>query len=253
MSKKLAFYEMPVVYQVPGMDAVQAQHDIVYKTVEETRLGLDIYSPPGMPKDAGFPGVLLVHGGPIPPNTSPLPKDWAAFASCGRLLAASGLVGVTFNYRYYSSTDLTTPGADIAAALHYVREHRKAWGLAANRLCVWIFSGAGRLLPFILHDALDWMTCLVTYYALLDLPQDKATDELLSRAFKLPIFVAKAGLDHPNINLSIDHFAQKARAAQAQVELMEHAQGHHGFDIFDDDARSREIVARTIAFIKAHV
>ena len=36
------------------------------------------------------------------------------------------------------------------------------------------------------------------------------------------------------------------------VEVVNHATGHHGFDIEDDNDRSREIIRRTIEFIKTH-
>jgi hypothetical protein len=34
---------------------------------------------------------------------------------------------------------------------------------------------------------------------------------------------------------------------------MNHPTGRHGFDILDDDARSREIIARTLDFLKARL
>lgn len=36
------------------------------------------------------------------------------------------------------------------------------------------------------------------------------------------------------------------------LELLTHTQGHHGFDIEDDDARSREILQHTLEFIRLH-
>ena len=39
----------------------------------------------------------------------------------------------------------------------------------------------------------------------------------------------------------------------APLELLNHPQGRHGFDILDDFARSREIIARTFDFLKTHL
>jgi dienelactone hydrolase len=69
----------------------------------------------------------------------------------------------------------------------------------------------------------------------------------------LPMFVARAGLDQPLINESIDEFVQEALAGNALLELMNHPAGRHGFDILDDDERSREIIARAVAFAQVHV
>ena len=68
-----------------------------------------------------------------------------------------------------------------------------------------------------------------------------------------PIFIARAGLDSPRINESIDHFVQDAAARSVSVETMDHPQGQHGFDVLDDDDRTREIVVCTLEFVKEHV
>lgn len=73
------------------------------------------------------------------------------------------------------------------------------------------------------------------------------------KAGDLPMFIARAGLDQPLINKTIDLFVQEALAGNAQLELMNHAAGRHGFDILDDDERSREIIARAVAFAQVHV
>jgi hypothetical protein len=39
----------------------------------------------------------------------------------------------------------------------------------------------------------------------------------------------------------------------ASLDLMNHPAGRHGFDILDNDARSREIIRRTLAFLRDHL
>jgi dienelactone hydrolase len=68
-----------------------------------------------------------------------------------------------------------------------------------------------------------------------------------------PILVARAGLDHPFLNATIDRFVAEALAANAEIDVMNHPRGRHGFDFLDDDARSREIIVRTIEFLRAHL
>jgi dipeptidyl aminopeptidase/acylaminoacyl peptidase len=58
-----------------------------------------VYQPSGLGEDERRPAVLLIHGGPLPKEVSP--KDWRLFQDYGRLLAASGFVGVTFNHRFH--------------------------------------------------------------------------------------------------------------------------------------------------------
>ena len=68
-----------------------------------------------------------------------------------------------------------------------------------------------------------------------------------------PLFVARAGRDNPWLNASIDRFVQEALARNAPLELMTHPAGQHGFDILDDDDRSREIITRTLDFLKGRL
>jgi hypothetical protein len=48
-------------------------------------------------------------------------------------------------------------------------------------------------------------------------------------------------------------FVQEALGANAALHLANHPIGRHAFDILDDDARTRQIIASTIEFIKANV
>ena len=67
------------------------------------------------------------------------------------------------------------------------------------------------------------------------------------------MFVARAGLDQPMVNQAIDGFVTEALAGNAPLDLMNHPAGRHGFDILDDDERSREIIAHAVAFAQVHV
>ena len=64
------------------------------------------------------------------------------------------------------------------------------------------------------------------------------------------ILVARAELDPPWLNGTIDRFVTEALSANLSIELMNHPVGRYGFDIPDPDGRSREIIARTIEFVR---
>jgi hypothetical protein len=67
------------------------------------------------------------------------------------------------------------------------------------------------------------------------------------------LFVGRAGLDSANLNATVDAFVQEALRRNADIEVMNHPNGRHGFDILDPDARFREIIARAFAFLKTHL
>jgi acetyl esterase/lipase len=257
---------MEIVHRVPGMDEVVVRRDLAYAAPGGEPLGMDVYQPPH-PSPDRRPAVVMVHGGPIPRLGA---KNMGVFTSYGRLLAASGLVAVTFDHRFLGPDRLLDAAGDVEAAVRYVRGAAGALGVDGDRLALWVFSGGGPFLSFALRGAPPYVRAAVAYYAALDI-REKApgstaviTDETrrdLSPAYHIeaergavaPVLVARAGLDQPFLNATIDRFVQAALAANVSLDAMNHAKGRHGFDILDDDPRSREIIARTVEFLKARL
>src|SRR6202011_3490078 len=83
----------PVVYQLPGMDAVAVHANLKYSDVDNPFLLMDVYAPPMLSKGHPRPIVLFIHGAA---GAQYKPKDWGLFQSWGRLIAASGMVAVMF-------------------------------------------------------------------------------------------------------------------------------------------------------------
>jgi acetyl esterase/lipase len=273
MPQSPSFEEMtklPIVYSIPGMDRTAVRRDIVYRTAgetsDQTALLMDVYRPGGSEKTR-LPAVVLIHGGPVP-NASP--KDWGVFTSYGRLLAASGFAAVTFNHGFSGPERLLDAAADVDGAIANVRADADGLGIDPDRIALWAFSGGGPFLSAAMRDRPPFVRALVAFYAILDLrakpPGASAavTDEMRRDFSPLvhlgtegtgmaPIFIARAGLDHPLLNGPMDRFIQEALARNLTLEVMNHATGRHGFDILDDDARSREIIARTLDYLKARL
>jgi acetyl esterase/lipase len=257
-----------IVYRVAGMESVAIMRDLVYQRDGDTDLLMDVYVPSGLAPRERRPVVFFVHGGPLALEMQP-PKEWGVYLSYGELAAASGLIGVTFNHRFYSPQQLEQAAADVAAAIAYVRARAGDLHADADRTCLWAFSGGGPLLSMVFRERPPHIKCVVAYYALLDLrhlsapssePEHDAPVQKFSPAAYLrdgsaglPVFVARAGLDRPVINQSIDLFVQEALAANALIDVANHPDGRHGFDFLDDEPRSHEIIARTLEFIKTHL
>ena len=252
---------MPVVFRVDGMDRARVRANVVYRTAGDRRLELDVYTP----ATAGArPAVVLIHGGPLPEGTRA--KDWTIFVDYGRILAASGFTAVAFNHRFYGAGALDEAAGDVAAAVEHVRGHASELDVDPDRLALWVFSGGGPFVTAPLREAWPFVRAIVAYYAALDLqvpPPGAASgisDETRRRFSALaglaagertpPVLVARAGLDNPWLNASIDRFVQEAIARNVPLELLTHPAGHHGFDVLDDGERSREIIARTLDFLK---
>ena len=251
-----------VVLSIPGMDAVRRLRDVVYNDTDSGPLHMDICSPE---RAVGLlPAVLFVHGGPVPRLGA---KNMGIYVSYGELMAASGLVGVTFNHRFLSSQRLTDAATDLTDAMTYVRDNANKFGIDPDRLALWLFSGGGPLLTQALREHPKWLRAVVAYYALLDLQQpppgadDGLTPELRTRFSALdalgddaralpPMFIARAGLDNSWLNGTIDRFVRAAVEKGATLDLLTHPDGRHAFDILDDDERSKAIIRRTIEFLR---
>jgi len=64
----------------------------------------------------------------------------------------------------------------------------------------------------------------------------------------------RAGKDQiPDLEPGLDRFVAEALRRNVNLEVMNHAQGVHGFDNQNDDARSREIVRAAVEFMKTHL
>ena len=174
----------PVVYSVPGMDQVTVRKDLVYTPSDDPNVRMDVYQPPGLKTGERRPAVLFVHGGA---PTQFRPKEWGFFQSWGRLVAASGLVGVTFTYRQgFPQTVSLASAADVAAAITSVRDQADTLGIDAERLALAAYSSGGPMLSPYLHGAPASIRCALGFYPFLDIRQSDAfqaseTPETLDR------------------------------------------------------------------------
>jgi acetyl esterase/lipase len=244
---------MPVVYTVPGMADVQVREGLVYKTVEGTPLHFDLYAPAA--RSGASPAVILIHGGPGPRLGA---RRWGLYESYGRMLAATGMIGIAFDHRLLGLDRYPDSAADLADLVRHVRAESSGFGIDPARLALWAFSGGGPLLAAPLRERPSWLKLVVAYYAAME-PFGGGQDESFSPIAALgpdasnapPIVLARAGRDMvPEINPSIDRFVAAANSKGATVDLLTHPTGRHSFDILDPGDRSSQIIERTLAALR---
>jgi len=269
MGSDIPIHERRVVYKVPSMKNVCIKSDLAYKSVDGTKLKMDVFTPTSASTRDRIPGVLFIHGGPIPFDYRPSLKNWGQYQSYGELIAASGFVGITFNHRYHDYSQLEQSANDIRSAIHYARKQAELFNLDPNRICLWAFSGGGPQLSLVLQDKPKFVRCIIAYYAMLNLQEIKEASSILDGETlqksslashvnrlsfdNIPVFIARAGLDRPALNKTIDVFIRKALVSNLLLDFANHPKGHHAFDVLDDDSRSRWIIAGTIEFLKANL
>jgi acetyl esterase/lipase len=258
---------MPVVYKVPGMDTVKVIQNLKYTKTDDPNVLMDVYQPPDSAKGEKRPAVIFIHGGV---KTEYTPKDWDIYTTWGRLIAASGFVGVTFTHRLeYPNKSLENAAQDVSAAIAYVRANADKYNVDKDRICLIAYSAGGPLLSLAMRGDTPFVRCLIGFYAFMDIQQSdyrKAETAETLKAFSPitylqkdpskipPLFIARAGRDEvPTMDDSIDRFVKESLAKNIALTLMNHPQGVHGFDNQNDDDRSREIIRGAIAFMQIHL
>ena len=254
-----------LVYYVPEMERATVRSNLVYKLANNAPLEADLYLPPGTVSGSRLPAILFVLGD-ADPGTLRHAKDWTFMQSYGRLAAARGFAGITFNHRSSENfARLPDVRADIDDLIHFVRTNAAALSVNADKLCLWFFSGSGPHLEAGMGANVTWVRCIAAYYPLLSplsgagISDDRrrqysAIEQLKRHAPRVPpLLLAKAGRDAPSLNEQIERFRQQAVASQVSLEFLEHSTGEHAFDIRNDDDTSREILRRTMSFVERHL
>ena len=258
MSKKT------VVYTMPGMDAVTVRRDEPYRVTADGALTMDLYYPPDSKGGATTPAVIFVTGFSDAGAERMLGsrfKDMGSFVSWAQLVAASGLVAITYANREPS---------DVHELLRYVQQNAASLGIDENRIGIWACSGHGPNALSVLMEHGHGPGCAVLAYPYtLDLDGSTHVADA-AKQFRfatpaagksvndlprdLPLFVARAGRDQmPGLNHALDRFIASALAANLPVTMMNHATGPHAFDVFDDTRTSRDMVKQILAFLQFHL
>jgi acetyl esterase/lipase len=219
----------------------------------ERRGPVDLYLPEA-PQPC--PAVVFVHGGPIPPDLRPTPRDWPVYQGYGSVAATRGVVGVTVDHRLHGPADYPLAAADVAAAVEMVRADPR---VDADRVAIWFFSGGGLLLADWLRTPPRWLRCVAaTYPVLAPLarwvvdPRFRPAEAVIS-AEALPIVLTRVGREHPEVAATVEAFVEAARARGAALEIVDVPDGRHGFDTLDHTDESRLAVERALDAVLAAV
>ena len=266
-------FKKEVVFKLSGMDQVKVQKEISYNHGEGKFL-LDLYFPPGAVRGQKLPLVVLVHGEAEARNM----KDSGPYTSMGRVIAASGLAAATFNHRtLLQGFQIKDVIADIENLIAFLINNADAYGIDKNRIAVWaLSSGVPYGLYAGIHNHPAYIKCIVAYYGfgefaslcgLLNIPfnaggwasiqaeQYSPLQFLSQNPDRIaPMFITRAGRDQiPHLLESLDGFISTALANNIHIDLYNHPNGVHAFDLFNDEPRTHEIIEKTLEFLKRHL
>ncbi|MBY8877714.1 alpha/beta hydrolase [Streptomyces sp. PLK6-54] len=199
------------------------------------------------------PAVVFVHGGPVPADGRPTPRDSSTFLGYARYAASLGAVGVTLDHRLHDLSGFERAAEDVAAAVDLVRGHPR---VDADRVALWFLSGGGVLSAEWLAAPPKWLRCVaLTYPVLAPLPNwGLAADrfrpaEALRGAGSLPVVLTRVGQELPEIAATVEEFLTAAKECAADVEVVDVPDARHGFETLDHTDGTRAALRRAMTSV----
>ncbi|MEJ7838498.1 MAG: alpha/beta hydrolase [Thermomicrobiales bacterium] len=172
----------PIAAQEDPSESLQYEDDVVYGTVDETELVLNVVRPADRPDPR--PAVVVVHGGGLIQG-SRYDHGEAAIA-----MAEAGYVTFNIEYRLFVAGDESTlwPAQldDVQRAIRWVRANAETYGVDPERIGAFGFSSGGQLAAFLgtrdtrdngdseLADYSSKATCIVSMGGLFDFTFENA-------------------------------------------------------------------------------
>ncbi len=207
-------------------EGITVSADVRYGSADGTRLAMDIYRPPA--RAPRMPALVFFNRATGADRSEPFYAAWA------RTAASNGIVGILPDLRDGHEAD------DARVLVAYLSQHAAELGIGA----IAVYAGSGNVyaaLPFVEDPAQAAVTAAVMYYG--SAPVERFR-------LDLPILYVRAGLDRPAVNESIASLAALAISQNAPVTLLNHAGGHHAFELLDDDEATRRVIQETLDFVK---
>lgn len=251
-----------VVYQIPEMEKVIIKQDISYKTTDGKDLTFDVFYPPGFKGESRLPVVIMVLGYGDDVFNSQL-RSWEVYKDWAKLCAVSGMAAINYS--------TLQPAMDTHDLIQYIRENGEDLNLDGDTIGIWSCSGnVLNTLTVTMDERREYLKCAALYYGIMTTP-DQKFHEIVTKFSKrvkfsvdgidkikyfhkdLPLMIVRAGKDTKDINQTIDHFISQAITNNVPLTLVNYTEGHHAFDVMDDNERSREIIKQTLMFMKLNL
>lgn len=264
-TEELDLAQKRIVYQIPEMKEVVCHKEKVYHTVNGINLHADIYVPPNSKNEASHPLVIIANDYPdslVNKWFGMDQKDMELYVSWAELIAASGMVAVTYESQFsHSETD---------SLFSFLTDNKEKFNIDISK--IGLFGASANTLAaqsLMQHDEYN-IKCAVFNYGILLTPDKKyfyKIDSVANRSgfyfsdlrqitkipSNIPLFVSRAGKDHQIVNETTDHFVAEAIRENVQMTYVNYSEGQHDFDILDDTKISRSIIKQIIDFLINHL
>jgi dienelactone hydrolase len=256
-----------VVYDLPGMEDIIIKKDIPYQDIPGSTLKMDIYYPPEFDFKSKIPVVIIVLGYPDMAGEKLLGsefKNYIQFVSWCKIISASGMAAIAY--------ESTNPEQDIIALSNYLKTYEDKLKIDYSRIGAYTCSAhTPTTISTIMNGSNSIFKCAVVYYGFFLtndfkylLQIDTLSQKMGFRTPRLsepntwkkdvPIMVVRAGKDNvPYINQTLASFYEKALNQNLPITLINYSNGVHGFEAYNDNETTRQIIKTTLEFWKFYL
>lgn len=265
-TQNIPFEKKRIVYQIPEVKYVVKHKGIIYHSGEGINLKLDLYAPPDIDKNNKLPLVILINGYPdsvIKSWFGVSQKDLELFVSWAELIAASGMISITYE------TEKSNYETDTL--IKYLQKNAETYNIDMNRIGIFGCSANTLTALSLMQESSYMIKCAIFYYGMFLTPDQKDFSKIDSAAKEYgcywgnlrkikeipentPLFITRAGKDKFQIvKETTDYFVSEIIKLNIPLTFINYAEGQHDFDILDDTQTSREIIKQTINFMQSHL
>jgi acetyl esterase/lipase len=131
----------PSSYSQAAKDKFQLQTDIVYSTIGNHKMKLDLATP--KEGKGPFPAVICVHGGAWRMGNKKELREWIEY------LAEEGFVAVSVGYRLVPDCVWPEPLDDCQTAVKWLRANAEKYQVDPKKIGAMGFSAGGHLVSFL--------------------------------------------------------------------------------------------------------
>jgi len=239
--------ERPFHYPVPSLDAVRVTKGLAYTRVDGVTLAMDVYRPKTA---SGLSPALILYSMYWPEeHDRPARESNDHAMRWARIAAAAGIVAIIPDLRAVPGTgNAQAPSrareGELDSLLAHLTTHARRYGIDGERIALFAASGAvASALPAIEDARRSAIKAAVLYYG-------GAGANVTTFRPDLPILYVRAGRDSPGMNSAIDRLTSLALTQNAPLTLINYASGHHAFEGVDDNEMTRDIIRRTLDFVR---
>jgi dienelactone hydrolase len=222
----------PFYYPAPAAGSVTVTKDVQFGRGDTLALHMDVFRPANA--TGRLPILVIFYGGVGAQRSNGFSMGWANAA------ASNGMVAVLPDIRQDHAAE------DFRSVIDYLYDNASTY--RGDRDAIAVYAGSGNVysaLPLVEDPNQRKVKAAVIYYG---------TGPVSTFRRDLPIMFVRAGLDRPGVNgdarSGIVAMVASAIAQNAPVTVINNPAGHHAFEMFDDGDVTRDVIDRTIDFVK---